>query len=1062
MSKTRFLLICAAIAAVYGCSSNCKDRGECECATRFDCNEDQVCTDGVCVDMSKEIWIVPEREFGESCISHRECIDGVCLPLGPDNGGVCSTKCETGNDCEEGWSCRAWTGSEYFSSDTHVCVKETPSRLCLSCAVDGHCNAVGDLCVELEEGRVCAQDCSLEPCPTGYTCQMYERDGASYAQCLPLDNTCECGAGKEGMGRACTNNNEFGVCAGWSYCSQVNGEYVWSDCDAQTPAAEICNGKDDDCDGLIDSFDPGLDYSELGEEGELYPICYLGGCVGRWQCSANETETLYSWHCDAGDPEREICNGVDDNCNGIIDEAFVNADGLYIDVDNCGSCGSSCKTLLSDLRTDENGEVLSNAATCEVHDGVAVCVPKLCNPGYYPYPHENPVSCIKLESPACQACGTDSDCHVYTDRCRELSGDFGTHCLQSCSENSPYSGCTGMVGVQSCCPNGYICQVSEGEKLCIPKGESCSCDESKLDMVRNCTASSGTDMCQGRQTCEKLEEDVYAWSTCSAQDLTVEVCDGQDNNCDGQIDEDFVDELGRYNAEEHCGKCNEDCPSRWKAKELHAEGACLLQNNNYACQFTGCKLEKEIFGKRCTDDQSCGSGMKCDRQVFYCVAETGEMPSTSCTQDSDCSRISSGHTCVNGVCKLEVQYHDVNGITADGCECGEAIYGGMDEPDMFGLWPTETSSYIDRDCDGIDGQISSSLFVSAQSDVSLGTMEHPYRTISEAINAFNSQKHTAILVAAGTYLEQVKMKSGVRMYGGYSADFKSRNIILNPTLISAPPPKDDSQPGTIYIPSLSRKTIVSGFTINGYDVSESMASVGGSGRNTYAIFLASASSNIYIVNNTIIAGRAGDGGRGKEGDSGQTGNDGSNGTDSRECSNKTCEGQTTQGGSGGKNSYCQSANGRPGATAQGGSVTQDYIDTSRDGAGGSNNSYTHAHEEHYAYCKYDCTSGGYANGSDGKNGDNGSIGGGGQGCSSSQGTVTNGVWAGTSGRAGSNGGAALGGGGGGAGGCGGQAGAGGGAGGGAFGIWIASVNTEANIYANQITLGVGGTGGTGG
>jgi hypothetical protein len=96
----------------------------------------------------------------------------------------------------------------------------------------------------------------------------------------------------------------------------------------------------------------------------------------------------------------------------------------------------------------------------------------------------------------------------------------------------------------------------------------------------------------------------------------------------------------------------------------------------------------------------------------------------------------------------------------------------------------------------------------------MGTMEHPYRTISEAINAFNAQKHTAILVAAGTYYEQIKIKSGVRMYGGYSADFKSRNIILNPTLISAPPPQNDSEPGTIYIPSLSRKTIVNGFKPN--------------------------------------------------------------------------------------------------------------------------------------------------------------------------------------------------------------------------------------------------------
>ncbi len=1048
---------------------------------------------GACVDDTKEVWIVPERNFGETCISHRECLDGVCLPLGPDNGGVCSKDCQSSENCPEGWSCREWTASGYFTEEKHVCVQDTQSRLCLSCIVDGQCNATGDLCIEIEDGRVCAQDCSTDACPTGYECAILERDGRSHAQCVPIDNTCECGPGKEGMGRACNNSNEFGVCAGWTYCKNINGEYAWSDCDAQIPAEEVCNGIDDDCDGLIDSFDPSLSHAELGETGNLYPVCYLGGCIGRWQCRTHDNAN-YAWECDASDPENEICNGADDNCNGIVDEPFINDDGLYVDVNNCGACGASCLNMLSDLRKDAEGKPLKDAAKCEVRDGTSTCVPLLCAEGYYPYPHENPISCIKLESPACQVCGNDNDCHVYSDRCKELSGDFGTHCLQSCDENSPYTGCSGKVGVQSCCPTGYQCQVMDGEKLCIPKGESCSCDQSKLNMTRNCAVSSGTDICQGRQTCQKLDDDVFAWSECSADTLTVEVCDGQDNNCNGEIDEDFRDSKGRYNAEEHCGKCNEDCPSHWKAPELHASGACLLDGEDYSCQFTGCKIEDESLGKRCGSDQDCPNNMKCDRQGYFCRAENSDDTAIKCTQDSDCKSVTSSHKCIGGKCLVKVQYHDVNGIAADGCECGVAVNNGTDDPEIFAFWPKEDSAYIDRNCDGIDGDAATSLFVSAQTTASKGTMEYPYQTIAEAINAFDPTKHTAILVAAGTYIEQVVMKSGVRLFGGYSADFKTRNIILNPTLISPPPPADDSRPGSVYFPSVKRKTVLNGFVINGYDASDTNASSAEYARNTYAIYISEAVNNITITNNSIIAGHAGDGKRGTSGASGEAGQDGSDGLDSRECDNATCTGLYSNGGKAGTNASCKSANGRTGATARGGSVPQDFImSDERDGQGGANNSYSQSYSDQRPYCKYDCLSGGYANGSDGKNGTNGYNGHGGDGCAAPMGTINNQTWHGHPGQKGTGGGAATGGGGGGAGGrsindnvgsgctdgrpvgdiggsggggaaggCGGQAGLGGQAGGGAFGIWIAALSSDPNIQANQTRLGIGGKGGDGG
>ena len=164
----------------------------------------------------------------------------------------------------------------------------------------------------------------------------------------------------------------------------------------------------------------------------------------------------------------------------------------------------------------------------------------------------------------------------------------------------------------------------------------------------------------------------------------------------------------------------------------------------------------------------------------------------------------------------------------------------------------------------------------------------------------------------------------------------------------------------------------------------------------------------------------------------------------------------------------------------------------RNGRGGDNNSYNNTYPDHFDYCKYDCSSGGYANGHDALNGANGSHGTGGAGCSNAMGRVVDGRWVGNTATNGKGGGAAFGGGGGGAGGnadnnntpgctqgnlvgdvggsgggggaggCGGSGGNAGGSGGGSFAIWISKTHSPSKIYGNVIRLGKGGNGGRGG
>ncbi len=95
------------------------------------------------------------------------------------------------------------------------------------------------------------------------------------------------------------------------------------------PSAEVCNGRDDDCDGATDEeTDPGTPCG-LG----------TGACeTGVFVCLEGEIA------CEGGSgPADEICNGVDDDCDGDADEEAAEA-GAACEVEGvCGSGTTRCQ-----------------------------------------------------------------------------------------------------------------------------------------------------------------------------------------------------------------------------------------------------------------------------------------------------------------------------------------------------------------------------------------------------------------------------------------------------------------------------------------------------------------------------------------------------------------------------------------------------------------------------------------------------------------------------------------------------------------------------------------------
>lgn len=318
-----------------------------------------------------------------------------------------------------------------------------------------------------------------------------------------------------------------------------------------SPAAEICNSIDDDCDGTTDELDDipcyptGSDGCEANTDGTF--TC-IGSCAAGTQvCVAGVLSECKG----AVTPVEEVCGGTeaaDESCNGAVDD------------------GCPCTTGETQ-RCYDGPAGTAGVGLCR--SGMQVCVGGALGP------------CEGAITPAAETCaneGADDDCDGRRD---DVPGRNGI-----CFDFDEVGAC--FTGFQRCAGGSLVCDTPSAE-------EEDSCD--LIDQDCDGKTDETFDLSSDEQNC----------GACGAR------CGASQRCCGG-----MCRNIGSDPA--HCGDCDNPCGGGTSC----CSGSCAATNTDANCGGCGmsCEANEDCCGgTACTDVDTitncggcgivCGMGQDC-------------------------------------------------------------------------------------------------------------------------------------------------------------------------------------------------------------------------------------------------------------------------------------------------------------------------------------------------------------------------------------------------------------------------------------------------------------------
>ncbi|MBW2737003.1 MAG: hypothetical protein JRH20_31860, partial [Deltaproteobacteria bacterium] len=368
--------------------------------------------------------------YTEAMVITHDVVDinlSLCADACPRGDSKCvnngSARCTVNTD-----GCLAWSLPIPCPQDTPFCSNGNCADACQDeCRTEERRCVLGgyEVCGEHDE-----DDCS----DWGGMLSCRDEELCIAGECLPNcgGSPCACSPGETSV---C---DDIGECRGGARrCIEGSyGRCEWS----AGPSMEICDGKDNDCNGTIDDADK-LPAEACAEQ--------AGVCQGATKTCAGTSGWL---PCDAAtyaaqaaingavyEPVETRCDTKDNDCNNRTDEP-ASCCQISCDSKACGEpdgCGGRCQTgNCPDNATCDQGSCICNVLTCgatccatgQVCRGNACCTPNCSG----------------------RVCGLDPQCQTSCGSCSAGTCDEGLCVTASCTAAGPVTlDATGHVGMDT-------------------------------------------------------------------------------------------------------------------------------------------------------------------------------------------------------------------------------------------------------------------------------------------------------------------------------------------------------------------------------------------------------------------------------------------------------------------------------------------------------------------------------------------------------------------------------------------------------------------------------------